>query len=768
MTFAGTNLAEGELFNVTFTSSAGTAQTFTMATRGLRWDGVLTITDTSGGTTLAKATLDLDGDSTGAVLTISGTVAAGLTSTSGTVDLEGNVSISTATAFIDFGSEAWDVAGNWTNSTTSASWDAGTGTMTFSSASSIIMTFAGANLAEDEFSNLIFDSTGAVARTFTMATRSLRFGGTLTIRDSVASTTELATANLAIDNFSSGTLVVGNGGILTANASAVFVGNVTMTGGTSGVITITTGVWQLGAVGTSAWNTSGAGSTFTQGTGIVTIANGNAGTITMLSTDNTFDDLTIAAGAGNAVTLASAIVVTNGLIVSTGTLAKSTFAITSVTTLTMSGGDLTSTSGAVTVTGNVNISAAASAIDFGSEAWTVGGTWTNVSTDAAVWDAGTGSINFTAVIATAITFANPGLNEDEFNAVTFSGAATFTGTGSLFAVTTTVGVAATFNPGTNDMRFDRLDVDGTLVMDGITVPDIDIDGSVGTIRLTAWTVYSITGGGVPDIRWTMDPSDGGNNVVIIVAGLTALTTFAVYRDAVEILTAGSDGAGVFTASGGALNSGWSSHDMIIALPGLVWGGGGGGTPTDPVIDWTWRHLGEDLLIQFTIISPNTLWSYEWIVDGKTGLTGYTVEQRFDVSGKHVVVLKATFLDKTYQSSKDIEARSLSFVGRYIPVLILVLIAIWLIVLVLAETYKSDAGRFLATLSAVGLFAAAYFVLQNAYLTFGLASSFAIQMFAGTGLIVAATSLKRAKLFGAILLVVGLGLLAMVYAAILTF
>jgi hypothetical protein len=49
---------------------------------------------------------------------------------------------------------------------------------------------------------------------------------------------------------------------------------------------------------------------------------------------------------------------------------------------------------------------------------------------------------------------------------------------------------------------------------------------------------------------------------------------------------------------------------------------------------------------------------------------------------------------------------------------------------------------------------------------GETSSFAIQMFAGSGLIVAATSLKRAKLFGAILFVVGLGLLGLVYVAIL--
>src|SRR3990167_9260038 len=55
------------------------------------------------------------------------------------------------------------------------------------------MTFAGANLGESEFNNLSFNSTGAAAQTFTMATRSLRIGGTLPVTDTVSTTTLAAT-----------------------------------------------------------------------------------------------------------------------------------------------------------------------------------------------------------------------------------------------------------------------------------------------------------------------------------------------------------------------------------------------------------------------------------------------------------------------------------------------------------------------------------------------------------------------------------------------
>ncbi len=177
MTFAGTNLAESEFNNVTFASSAVAQQTFTMALRGIRANALGTSTITvNSDTILAKATFTLA--ATG--LTIGPTGTNGLTSTSGAVTIDnGGVNVSNAASFIDMGSEAWTVNGPWTNSTTSASWDAGTGSISFGSTGPETMTFAGINLAEVEFNNVTFSSEGG--NTFTLATRGVNIGGTLTI-----------------------------------------------------------------------------------------------------------------------------------------------------------------------------------------------------------------------------------------------------------------------------------------------------------------------------------------------------------------------------------------------------------------------------------------------------------------------------------------------------------------------------------------------------------------------------------------------------------
>src|SRR2546422_2553302 len=111
--------------------------------------------------------------------------------------------------------KSWTVTGTWTNASTSASWTPGTGTVTFTSATGGTMTFAGTNLPGNEFNNLSFTSSAASAQTFTMATRALIWGGTPPIFDR-SFTTPLATANLGLTG---GALSVGNGGILTANAS---------------------------------------------------------------------------------------------------------------------------------------------------------------------------------------------------------------------------------------------------------------------------------------------------------------------------------------------------------------------------------------------------------------------------------------------------------------------------------------------------------------------------------------------------------------------
>src|SRR5213596_3502042 len=147
-----------------------------------------------------------------------------------------------------------EITGTWTNASTSATWGAGTGSVTFNSATGGTMTFAGANLSGSEFNNITFDSSAATAQIFTMSTRALNWAGTLIISDG-SSTTNLATANLGLTG---GALNVGNGGVLTANASTFTVSSVTMTGGTSGTITLTTG----SVTDSGNWDTSGAGSVF--------------------------------------------------------------------------------------------------------------------------------------------------------------------------------------------------------------------------------------------------------------------------------------------------------------------------------------------------------------------------------------------------------------------------------------------------------------------------------------------------------------------------
>ena len=176
------------------------------------------------------------------------------------------------------------------------------------------------------------------------------------------------------------------------------------------------------------------------------------------------------------------------------------------------------------------------------------------------------------------------------------------------------------------------------------------------------------------------------------------------------------------------------------------------------------------MIQFMIVSPKSNWAYEWVVDGMTiqasGQFGSVVDYQFQLSGKHQVTLKATFIDKTYSSLKEIEAKSISFVGRYLPVLALVLIAMWFVILVLAETWKSDAGRTLGmTIALITFAAAAYLLLFATFLTFPLTGAYAIQMFAGMSVIIAGASFKKAKVLGAALFTVGAVLLGWVYMVI---
>src|SRR3989440_3867191 len=143
--------------------------------------GTLTV---NAGAVLASSTFALT------VAALGANMAGGITSgAAGAKSISGNISIA-ATGFFSFGAVTWTFNGAWTNSSTSGSWSAGTGTVTFNSAVSRIMTFA--NLGVAEFNNVQFSPTAAA--TFTMATNGLRWAASLTLNNNAT----LATSNLAL------------------------------------------------------------------------------------------------------------------------------------------------------------------------------------------------------------------------------------------------------------------------------------------------------------------------------------------------------------------------------------------------------------------------------------------------------------------------------------------------------------------------------------------------------------------------------------------
>ncbi|HEX9567287.1 MAG TPA: hypothetical protein VGA48_06795, partial [Thermoplasmata archaeon] len=155
-------------------------------------------------------------------LTVNGnvTLAGGyLISTLGSVSIAGNVNVSSASSYIAFGSGTWIISGNWTNASTSVSWSAGSAVVTFNATTDQIMTFAGANLAGNEFGTIEFDS-GSSTTTFTMASDGL-VAQTVVIQGGPGTTT-LTTSGASLPIIASA-LTVDVGGALTANASILTV-----------------------------------------------------------------------------------------------------------------------------------------------------------------------------------------------------------------------------------------------------------------------------------------------------------------------------------------------------------------------------------------------------------------------------------------------------------------------------------------------------------------------------------------------------------------
>src|SRR5437016_10730606 len=120
-------------------------------------------------------------------------------------------------------------------------------------------------------------------------------------------TTTLTTNDLALTG---GALMIGDAGLLVANASTTAVSNVTMIGGTSGTIILTSGSWTVGG----NWNTSGLGSSLIAGTSAVTFT--GASTTLTLATGQRFYSVVIGGTISitSPVTAAGILTVNNGAV----------------------------------------------------------------------------------------------------------------------------------------------------------------------------------------------------------------------------------------------------------------------------------------------------------------------------------------------------------------------------------------------------------------------------------------------------------------------
>jgi hypothetical protein len=212
-----------------------------------------------------------------------------MTAFGGTVDantfnftISGNVNIG-ASAALKLGSGTHTIAGLWTNnSTASANWSPGTGTLSVTNMTGGTMTFAGANLSVNEFNNIKFARNVAAPATFTMSTRGLKWGGLLTITDTLSLTT-LATSDLPLTG---GNITIDNLGSMAANASTVSVVNVLLAGQTAGVLTLTTGQWTV----SGNWDSSNTGAMFNAGSSTVTMT-GSIRTVSLNDSTHGFDTL---------------------------------------------------------------------------------------------------------------------------------------------------------------------------------------------------------------------------------------------------------------------------------------------------------------------------------------------------------------------------------------------------------------------------------------------------------------------------------------------
>lgn len=343
------------------------------------------------------------------------------------------------------------------------------------------------------------------------------------------------------------------------------------------------------------WNTVGNWSTGVPNAGdTVTFNATSVKNCTVNVATNSLTSFAVSAGYTGTITVAADQTATWGATtIATASINKSTFNVT-VANLTMSGGDLVSTSGSMIVTGNLSISNAASAISFGSGTFEFRGSYTNnTSTDNTIWNAGTAAVSFTSSGSPSFVYGGSVLNEPEFYNVTFQSSnstgsiATFTMSNRdlwvLGSITVTDNLGETRLVNTNlSITADSILVSGygmlvsTTIQPYITsnltvsgngilslrtanVRSFSITASVSTFSIVPydWTSYSPPS----SISFSINPSSSSAVMSFIFENMIPNGRYDLRRDSILTKSSFADSSGELSF---AISGGWSNHTITIS------------------------------------------------------------------------------------------------------------------------------------------------------------------------------------------------------------
>jgi hypothetical protein len=208
-----------------------------------------------------------------------------------------------------------------------------------------------------------------------------------------------------------------------------------------------------------------------------------------------------------------------------------------------------------------------------------------------------------------------------------------------------------------------------------------------------------------------------------------------------------------------------SVSLVLLISVVLWAGVTVGSSDVP---WTARHQASDLTIRFVVTPPlNATSTYEWfLADGTRIGEGSIIDYTFELSGIYTVILRTTTAEgNVTETPGEVEAKSVSFMGQWAPVLLLTLLAVWYVVSILA-TIPSDAGRLAESVVMVILFALAIQLAgrPEPLRTFDLGGGIAVQAYGGV-MAMATATIVRHRLLALGLFVVGVILLVLTYATL---